>query len=156
MAIPERIPVSRTGGNYSSCMGFYSLDVEDNQFWGQIVACFAPTPKGDSQKRWYAVLHRFDGWGRHIGTEHWCAGPERPWGDTIERADAKLDEMVAALGEIEWADIEVRLFSVEIDGCTFGMVDVSEPEAGPAFAERVAMRPGSLLFRPPWDGSYDT
>jgi hypothetical protein len=64
--------------------------------------------------------------------------------------------MVASLGEVEYADIEIELFQVEIDGGTFGLVDVSEPEQGPEFAERVLMTPGSLLFHPPWDGSYDT
>lgn len=161
MAIPARIPVSRAGGNYSSCIGFYSLDVDDNQFWGQVVACGArpaePRPAGwNPEKCWYAVLHRFDGTGRHIGTDHWFAGLDRPWGGAIERASAKLDEMVAALGEVEYADIEIGLFQVEIDGTVFGLVDVSRPEEGPEFADRVAMMPGDLLFHPPWNGSYDT
>jgi hypothetical protein len=45
MAIPEVIQVSRDGGNYSSCMGLYSLAVEDNQFWGQVVAGFSKPPE---------------------------------------------------------------------------------------------------------------
>jgi formate hydrogenlyase regulatory protein HycA len=161
VVIPERIPVSRKGGNYSSCMGFYSLDVDDNQFWGQVVACFSqppePRPAGwYPEKRWYAVLHKFDGWGHHTSTDHWFAGVDRPWGDAIKQANAKLDEMVAALGEVEYADIEICLFRVEIDGCTFGLVDVSQPEEGSAFADRVAMMPGDLLFHAPWNGNYDT
>src|SRR5438105_2506503 len=87
MAIPDRIPVSREGGNYSSCMGIYSLDDEDNQFWGQVVASFSTSPKPtppdwESYKRWYAVLHKFDGWGRHIATDHWFASPARLPGHT--------------------------------------------------------------------------
>lgn len=161
MAIPEAIPVSREGGNYSSCMGFYSLDVDDNQFWGRVVAAGSSIPDPcpadwRPEKRWYAVLHKFDGWGHHIGTDHWCAGAERPWGDEVQRANAKLDEMVAALGGVEYADIEIRLFEVNIDGCTFGLLDVSEPEEGPEFADRVAMWPGDLLFHAPWNGNYDT
>ena len=74
----------------------------------------------------------------------------------LDRASAKLDEMVAALGEVDYADIEIQLFQVEIDGTIFGLVDVSEPEEGPAFAERVAMMPGDLLFHAPWNGNYDT
>ena len=161
MAIPQRIPVSRKGGNYSSCMGFYSLDVDDNEFWGQVVANSSrpPEPRPANwcpEKRWYAVLHKFDCSGRHIGTDHWFAGVDRPWGDAIERANAKLDEMVAALGPVEFADIEIELFQIEIDGGVFGLVDVSEPEEGPDFAERVEMWPGGLLFYPPWNGNYDT
>jgi formate hydrogenlyase regulatory protein HycA len=143
-------------------MGFYSLDVEDNQFWGRVVASFAGIPQPPPtdwrpHKRWYAVLHKFGPWGKHIGTEHWFAGAtadgER---EVCERASAKLDAMVAALGPVEFADIEIELFQVEIDGGIFGLVDVSQPEEGPAFAERVEMQPGSLLFYPPWNGNYDT
>jgi formate hydrogenlyase regulatory protein HycA len=144
-------------------MGDCDLDLGDeaNQFWGRVVAFHTrrPEPRPASwypEKRWYAVLHKFDAWGRHLSTEHWFAGVDRPWGDAPERANVKLDEMVAALGEVEYADIEIRLFRVVIDGCTFGLLDVSQPELGPTFAERVAMEPGNLLFRAPWDGSYDT
>jgi formate hydrogenlyase regulatory protein HycA len=142
-------------------MGFYSLDVNDYQFWGRVVASSTPPPEPRPagwypEKRWYAVLHKFDGWGRHIGTDHWFAGRDRPWGDAIDRANAKLDELVAKLGEVEYADIEIRLFQVEIDGSPFGLVDVSQPEEGPDFADRVAMMPGDLLFHAPWNGNYDT
>src|SRR3954469_6718157 len=71
-------------------------------------------------------------------------------------ASARPDEMVAALGPVEYADIEIELFRVEIDGGVFGLVDVSRPQDGPAFAERVLLVPTGLLFRPPWDGNYDT
>jgi len=161
MAIPDRILVSREGGNYSSCMGDFLLGDEENQFWGQVVAFHTsppePRPAGwHPEKRWYAVLHQFDGWGRHLRTDHWFAGIDRPWGDAPELARGKLDEMVAALSEVEYSDIEIGLFQVEIDGCIFGLVDVSEPEEGPEFAERVAMMPGDLLFTAPWDGNYCT
>src|SRR5262245_25716368 len=82
-------------------MGSYSLDFEDNQFWGRIVR---------SHTGWYAVLHKFDSWGRHIGTDHWFAGEDRPWSGAPERANAKLDEMVTALGNVDYADIEIRLW----------------------------------------------
>src|SRR5258708_1318675 len=105
VAIPELIWVSRDGGNYSSCMGRYDLDREDNQFWGRVVATFSqpPEPRPANwypEKRWYAVLHKFDGWGRHIGTHHWLAGVSSPCGEegVLKRANMKLDEMVAALG----------------------------------------------------------
>jgi len=145
-------------------MGFYSLDAEDNQFWGQVVASMSSIPSAApadwrTRKRWYAILHKFDGWGKHVGTDHWFAGTDADGSfeqHATHRASAKLDEMVADLGEVEFADIEIGLFQVEIDGGVFGMVDVSEPEEGPAFAERVAMLPGDLLFQAPWNGNYDT
>lgn len=162
MAIPQRIPVSREGGNYSSCMGFYSLDVEDNQFWGRVVASFAGIPQPPPadwrpHKQWHAVLHKFGPWGKHLGTEHWFPGTtadgER---EVCDRASAKLDEMVAALGPVEYGNIEIELFEVELDGVAYGLFNVSQPEEGPEFAERVEMHPGNLLFYPPWNGNYDT
>ena len=79
MAIPQRIRISREGGNYSSSMGFYSLEVEENQFWGQVTASFSTIPQSPPldwgpYKRWYAVRHKFGGWGKHLGPEHWFAG----------------------------------------------------------------------------------
>jgi hypothetical protein len=162
MAIPQRIRVSRAGGNYSSCMGFYSLDVDDNQFWGQVTALFStmpqpPPPDWRPYKRWYAVLHKFGGWGKYLGTEHWLAGTTADGEqDVCARAYAKLDELVAALGPVEYADIEIELFRHEIDGGVFGLIDVSKPEDGPEFAERVLLVPTGLLFHSPWDGNYDT
>ncbi len=162
MMIPKLIRVSRNGGNYSACMGFYSLDVEDNEFWGQVVASFSGMPNPppfDSRpyKRWYAVLHKFDAQGKHIESDHWFAGTTADGEQAvIESASAKLDEMVAALGEVEFADIQIQLFQVSIDGGVFGLVDVSRPEEGPLFAERVAMMPNCLVFSAPWDGNYDT
>ena len=165
MAIPEVIRVSREGGNFSSCMGDYDLQCGDeaNQFWGRVVSCFPQPPDPQPanwhpEKRCYAVLHRFDAWGHHLGTEHRFAGVSTPRGESevLLRAGALLDEMVGALGEVEYADIEIRRFQVEIDHCLFGLVDVSQPEAGPAFAEQVAMEPGNLLFRPPWNGRYSS
>jgi formate hydrogenlyase regulatory protein HycA len=144
-------------------MGFYSLDVEDNQFWGRVVGDYSgppePCPKNwCPEKRWYAVLHKFDGRGNHIGTDHRFSSVTEPHEErqAIDRASAKLDEMVAALGVVEYANIEIKLFSVVINGKRFGLVDVSEPDEGPEFSDRVAMEPGNLLFHAPWNGNYDT
>jgi formate hydrogenlyase regulatory protein HycA len=143
-------------------MGFYNLGAGDNQFWGRVVASFSTMPKPlpvdwRPHKRWYAILHKFDGWGKHIGTDHWFAGTTADGEKEVcERASAKLDEMIANLGPVEHADIEIELFQVVIDGGIFGLMDVSQPKEGPEFAERVEMQPGDLLFYPPWTGQYDT
>ena len=50
----------------------------------------------------------------------------------------------------------VRIARTWNDGGVFGLIDASRPEDGPEFAEQVLMVPTGLLFRPPWDGSYDT
>jgi hypothetical protein len=80
------------GGNHSSCIGFYSLDVDANAFCGQVTASFSTTLKPPQ-----------------VG----------------EQAAAKLDEMVEGLGPVDYADIEIELFPVEIDGGIFGLVDGS-------------------------------
>jgi hypothetical protein len=160
VALPQRIRVARDGGNYSACMGYYSLDVDDNMFWGQVTALVsAVPPQADwrSHKRWYAVLHRFGPWGKHLGTDHWFTGTTADGEREVRvRASARLDGMVAALGPVEYADIQIEPFRVEIDGGVFGLIDASKPEDGPQFTEQALLVPTGLLFRPPWDGSYDT
>jgi formate hydrogenlyase regulatory protein HycA len=141
-------------------MGFYALD-DGNQFWGRVVVtfCGVPEPSPDDwepYRRWSAVLHKFDPRGKHIGTELWSANATADEEAAFEQASAKLDEMVAALGPVEYGDIEIKLFEVEIDGEVFGLIDVSDSDEGPEFAERVEMHPGGLLFTAPWDGNYDT
>src|SRR5262245_13485574 len=125
MAIPEAIPVSRDGGDHSSCIGVYGPEDGENMFWGRVVATFSrpPDPRPANwypEKRWYAVLHKFNGWGHHFATEHWFAGVSTPQGEqkVVDQANAKLDEMLAELEQIQYADdyIEIRLFQVEIDG----------------------------------------
>ena len=61
--------------------------------------------------------------------------------------------MLSSLGEVSFEDVEVELFSIEIDGFTFGLVDGSEPDEG---IIRVDLLPNDLAFFEPWDGEYDT
>jgi formate hydrogenlyase regulatory protein HycA len=100
------------------------------------------------------VLHTFDKKGKHLNTEAWFAGTtasgERK---AVEKAQAKLDEMVAALGKAKYGNIKVGLFQVQIDGHTFGLVDASEPDEG---YESIHLLPNDLAFFKPWDGNYDT
>ena len=108
------------------------------------------------QGRWYAVLHKFDPWGKHIGTEHWFSGTCRESEAdraVIDRADEKLDEMIRNLGKTMFCDIEVELFKVEVEGCIFGLIDDSDPESG---IERITLIPNELAFFPPWNGDYSS
>jgi len=62
----------------------------------------------------------------------------------------KLEKMVSDLGQVQYCDIEVKLFQTLIDGVAFGLVP--EPKFG--FIE---LQPNSALaFPEPWDGSYCT
>jgi len=91
--------------------------------------------------------------GRHRDTKAWFAGTTADGEEAVcQRAAEKRDEMIAGLGDVELCGVRVKLFSVEIDGHVFGMIDTSDPELGP----RVTLEPNDFLFRPPWDGAYDT
>jgi formate hydrogenlyase regulatory protein HycA len=114
-----------------------------------------PLPKDwQAHKRWYVVLHTFDKKGKHLNTEVSFAGTtasgERK---TVEKAQARLAEMIAGLGKVRYGNVKVGLFEVEIDGHTFGLVDASEPDEG---YESIHLLPNDLAFFSPWDGSYDT
>jgi hypothetical protein len=155
MAIPTRIPVSRQVDYYSGYIGQYQ---GENQFWGQIVAQFAhdmphPPPSNlEPYKRWYAVLHKFDCEGHHIGTDCSFIGTTADGEPGVFAAATEtLNNFIAVLEPVQYGDIAIRLFQLEIEQNIFGLIDISD---GPD--EAVAMMPGDLVFYDPWDGNYDT
>jgi formate hydrogenlyase regulatory protein HycA len=113
-------------------------------------------------KRWYAVLHRFDPDGNHLGTEARCGGTTAGGeGEAIKRADKELAELLESLGPCEACDIRVRPFGVEIDSYFFGLVyqlNNNDDQANPeATYECVMLEPNDIMFHPPWDsGEYST
>jgi len=153
VAVPKSIKIAREEGYHTDRIGKYG---DGNQFMGFVIATVpTPVPKDrQTNKRWYAVLHTFDKKGKHLNTEAWFAGTaassERA---AVEKAQAKLEQMIAALGKVKYGNVEVGLFQVEIDGHTFGLVDASEPEEG---YESIHLLPNDLAFFEPWDGPYDT
>ena len=158
MAIPERIPVTYFEDYYTSHIGFYN---NGKQFWAQIVASIDPNIHNEPRhgdewhkyKRWYAILHKFDEHGKHLETEHWFAGTTADGEqEVIERARQRRDDMITKLGHVEFRDIAIRLFQVEIDKDLFGLIDTSSTE----FGETVTMEPADFVFYPPWTGEYDT
>jgi hypothetical protein len=153
VAVPKSIKVNREEVYHTDRIG---KSVRGNQFMGFVTATL-PTPlpkKWQSHKRWYAVLHTFDKNGKHLNTEAWFAGTtasgER---EAVEKAQAKLDQMITALGKVKYDNLKVSLFQVQIDGHTFGLVDASEPDEG---YESIHLLPNDLAFFEPWDGTYDT
>jgi formate hydrogenlyase regulatory protein HycA len=153
MAIPEKIPIVREENYRTHYIGRYG---EGNQFMGFVTATIPmPLPEDwQNHKRWYTVLHTFDSDGNHLDTEHWFAGTTADGEAAItKRALQKLQEMLAALGSIEYCDVEIRLFELEIDGHRFGLVPVVEPEEE---YESIHLFPNDLAFFEPWDGYYDT
>ena len=153
MAVPAPIKITRIPDSETHWLRIFQ---GCQQFIGSIAATL-PEPMPDdweARKRWYAILHRFDPWGDHLGTEARFAGTTADGEDQVlERARGWLREMVGGLGKVMFCDVEVRLFSAEIDGQTFGLVDASGPDWG---QESVHLVPGDLAFFEPWDGSWDT
>jgi len=114
-----------------------------------------PLPKDwEHQKRWYSVLHTFTKDGRHKKTDTWFAGTTSQGEDKIMiGAQKKRDEMVSSLDGHTFCDVEIELFSVQVDGFTFGLVDASKPDED---YESVHLLPNDFAFFEPWDGEFDT
>ena len=79
---------------------------------------------------------------------------------TPEQVQAALTRMTPdggpgfiILGKVQYGDVKISLFQVQIDGHTFGLVDASEPEEGYL---SIHLLPDDLAFFEPWDGTYDT
>ena len=156
MAIPDKITISRIEDYHTHYLGRYG---DGSQFMSFVVATLPEIFPQDWQrhKRWYAVLHTFDADGNHLGTEARLAGVTADGQAQVwERAGMWQDEMIAALGQAEWSDIAVRLFSVQVDGQTFGLVDSSFRSEEGVFYEEATLQPNDFVFSEPWDGDYDT
>jgi hypothetical protein len=152
--VPERILILREEDYHTDQIGKYG---DGNQFMAFVTASLPPIPglkDWQRHKRWYAVLHTFDAEGAHLGTRAWFAGTtaegERA---VIERAETRLEEMLTSLGPIEFEDVNVKLFQVEVDAQPFGLVDASEPDED---YQAIHLLPNDLAFFEPWDGTYDT
>jgi formate hydrogenlyase regulatory protein HycA len=154
VAIPKLIPIAYEPNFYTRYVGRFG---KGRQFMAFVVATLSKRKVKDpaKHKRWYAVLHTFDARGIHLGTEHWFAGTTAEGEKEVcERAQKKRLEMLEKLEPYELCNIKVKLFSTEIDGQLFGLVDSSEPEEG--FEDRVTLWPNDFLFTAPWNGVYST
>jgi formate hydrogenlyase regulatory protein HycA len=153
MAIPDRVPISHEPDYHTSHIGQFT----GGQFLGSVTATLEDGSGARADwakfKRWYAVLHRFDAGGTHTGSDIWFAGTSEEERASIKRADARLDEWIAALPGHKFGDIAVKLFQVTVDGHIFGLVDGAELYDLEDHAE---LLPDGLGFDPPWDGLYDT
>jgi formate hydrogenlyase regulatory protein HycA len=151
VAVPSKIKVKRIPDYYTKTIGKY----EQGQFMALITATLPnPIPKNwEEQKRWYAVLHTFTAEGNHVKTEAMFAGTESDGeSNYMTRAREMRDEMVNALKSHQFCDVEIGLFSVQVDGFTFGLVDASNPEDN---YDSVHLLPNDFAFFKPWDGSFD-
>ncbi|WP_405717361.1 hypothetical protein [Streptomyces sp. NBC_00046] len=164
MAVPEIIPIAHEPDYRTDTIGRYT----DGQFLASVTYAF---PDGytvgddwEEHKRLYAVLHRFDHEGRHLGSDIRCAGTwaeqrEHPHGDdsVTARAEAWMAALLDGLPEREYGDIAIRPFRLTVDGVLFGLVvehrDDEDSDGEDDWAE---LYPDQLGFYAPWDGQYDT
>ena len=157
MAIPDKIKISHIEGYYTEDIGRYG---SGNQFMAFVVATLPEVFSKDweQHKRWYAVLHTFDAEGNHLDTQCRFAGVTADGEEQITvRARGWVGELMSALGPVIGSDVEAKLFSVQVDGHTFGLVDVScRDEEDDTFNEEVSLLPNEFVFYEPWDGDYDT
>jgi hypothetical protein len=153
MTVPEIIPIRHEPGYRTDTIGRW----QGGQFFASVTGAFPEGWSGDdwqAQKRWCAVLHRFDAAGRHLDSRirvtGTTAGGER---EAIAAARLLLDEWLDALPGRRHEDIAIAPFAVRSEGILFGLV-VEEGDG--ADAVRAELYPDSLGFFAPWDGYYDT
>jgi hypothetical protein len=73
----------------------------------------------------------------------------------LSDADAVRDQLIQGLADVVYGDIAIRTFSVEADGVTWCLVDETD-DSDEDGQPRVSLYPLDMLFRHPWDGTYDT
>jgi formate hydrogenlyase regulatory protein HycA len=157
MAVPDVILIRYKPDHRTDTIGRYA----DGQFLASITWAFREgvgLPRDwPRHKRLYAVLHRFDRDGHHMDADIWFAGT---WAEkqhppdqdpVVARAESKTAELLGSLPAIEYGNIAIRPFRLEVDGVVFGLVVGGDGEY-----EWATLEPDDLFFSVPWDGSYDT
>lgn len=152
MTIPNKIPIARIEDYHTHYLGQTS---DGRLFWAYDTFVFTKPnvdiKQGDNWQRYrreYAIFHTFDNDGNYLTTKHWNAGLTIDVKD--EMVEEKLEEFVSELEDITYKDIEIRLFQIQIDGITFGLV-VDEK------SKMIHLQPNSKIsFQEPWDGEYYT
>ncbi|MET9657786.1 hypothetical protein [Streptomyces sp. NPDC006510] len=159
MSVPEVIPIRHEPDYRTSTIGRW----QGGQFFASVTAVFPEGWSDDhwqSQKRWCAVLHRFDGAGRHLDSRIRFTGTTADGEKkAIAAACQLLTEWLDALPERRYQDIAIAPFAVRSEGALFGLVleqhedDADEEDDDGVWAE---FYPDGLGFQAPWDGYYDT
>lgn len=156
MPIPERIPIARFENYYTENIGTYD---GGKQFMAFVVAGMDPEIVLEDwarAKRWYAILHKFDEDGRHIETLDWYAGVTADGENSVvEAARVKMFDYLKSLEPVQFKDVAIKLFQVEIDGVIFGLQECVD-EDGLNQDELVQLLPNDFIFYHPWDGNFDT
>ena len=133
----------------------YLGQVKDGRlFWGYQTFVFtkpySEIEQGEDWRKYrrdYALVHTFDKDGNYFTTNYWSSLTI----DTSEQQlEDKLEEIIAELGEVDFQDIEIKIFQTELDNITFGLIADEEKEM-------INLQPSSTIsFLEPWDGEYYT
>lgn len=149
MKFPRKILVERIEDYHTHHIGKYE---NGNQFWGYATFVFTerPIPKGEDWEKYrreYIVLYLFDKEGNFKETKYKFAGTS----DSLKfDTEEKIERMVSQLGKIEYCNIEIKPFEIEIDGFKFGLIPNEE-------SEMIELQPSNTItFGEPWDGEYWT
>lgn len=147
MPIPEVIPIRLMEDLHTEFVGRCA---DGTQFFLNEVSVHqgAHTENRAASCHEYLVLYLFDSDGYYLKHKYWYGGTTATCNQRV--LDAKRHELLATLGNVKYCDIAVRLFSVQIDNITFGLIPNTEHES-------VELEPGSQIsFTEPWDGEYYT
>jgi hypothetical protein len=151
MTIPNKLPIMRMEDYHTHYLGKVS---DGRLFWGYqtfaFVKRFSEIEQGEDWKKYrkeYVLLHTFENDGNYLKTKYWsCLATEI----NEPQIEDKLQEMVSELGDINYQDIEIKIFQTEHDNIIFGLVPDKE-------SEMINLLPSSTIsFQEPWDGEYYT
>ncbi|MFB6888271.1 hypothetical protein ACFCX4_03020 [Kitasatospora sp. NPDC056327] len=153
MSVPEVIPIAYEPGYRTDTIG----RCRGGQFFASVTYAVPEAAEGRAEqadRRCFAVLHRFDEAGRHLGSRI-EAVPGVFGGEAVTAAEALLRRWLDALPEREFGDIAIAPFAVRTEGCRFGLV-VERHGEGAEQDDWAEFYPDGLGFSAPWDGDYDT
>lgn len=151
MILPNKLPIARMEDYHTHYLGRGS---EGKLFWGYETFVFEKTfPKIEKDnwkkyRREYAVFHTFDSDGNYLSTKYYFGGTTDVC--DIEKLENQIEKWVAEFEEIEYCDIEIKLFQTEIDGYIFGLIPNEKDKS-------IDLQPSSTIsFQEPWNGEYYT
>jgi hypothetical protein len=155
--LPEIIPIKHIPDYRTDRIGRHA----GGQFFADVTGAYQegviPGRDWRHQQRIYAVLHRFDDSGHHLGSDIWFAGVRADSPAAVERAEQVLSGWISSFGAVTYCDIAIRPFRADFDDVVFGLIDETTDDPHEDHRSPWAeLHPQQLGFHEPWDGEYDT
>jgi hypothetical protein len=127
--LPEVIPIKYEPGYRTDRIGRYA----GGQFFADVTGAYqegvAVGQDWREQMRVYALLHRFNDSGHHVGSDVWFAGV-RSDSAAVERAEEMLSGWLSDIGPVTFCDIAIRPFRVVFDDVVFGLIGSDTCQVG--------------------------